>query len=192
MSNVPDQNKILEPDSWVENYGDYLYTYAYYRVSSAEKAEDLVQETFLSALKSQDKFKGKSSEKTWLVSILKRKIVDHYRKQSRSKEDVQGKEDFPFIKEGPKKGKWLSDRAPSDWEEKGLMEIDKEEFYRILEFCMSLLPSKWKSVFYLKTMEELESNKICKEIGISSSNLWVILHRARLRLRECFERNWLD
>ncbi len=180
----------LDPSQWVDNYGDYLYTYAYYRVSSTEKAEDIVQDTFLAALKAKDNFKGDSSEKTWLVSILKRKIVDHYRKKSRNKENTSDQNDSPFVSEGEDKGKWNPQRRPSDWESEGLANLEKEEFYKILELCLSLLPDKWEAVFRLKTLEELSSNKICKEIGITASNLWVILHRARLRLRECFEEKY--
>ena len=182
----------LDPSGWVDNYGDYLYSYAYYRVSSSEIAEDIVQDTFLSALKAKANFKGQSSEKTWLVSILKRKIVDHYRKQSRSKEDPQTDHDSPFIQEGEKKGQWNPGRVPADWESEGLGNIDRDEFYKVLEFCLSLLPGKWESIFRLKSMEEMSSPIICKEMGISSSNLWVILHRARMRLRECFEKKWMD
>jgi RNA polymerase sigma-70 factor (ECF subfamily) len=189
MVHSSSKNRI-NPSEWVDNYGDYLYTYAYYRVSSSEKAEDIVQETFLSALKAKDNFKGESSEKTWLVSILKRKIVDHYRKQSRSRESSSDQYDLPFIREGEDKGQWDPHRRPADWESEGIMNLEREEFYKILELCLSLLPGKWESVFRLKTLEELSSTKICKELGITASNLWVILHRARLRLRECFEEKY--
>jgi len=182
----------LDPSQWVERYGDYLYSYTYYRVSSRQMAEDIVQDTFLSALKAKNNFKGQSTEKTWLVSILKRKIVDHYRKQSRSKENILQDQDSPFIKEGEKKGQWNPARVPADWHNEGLDKIDKHEFYKILEICLSLLPGKWEAVFRLKTLEELSSPEICNEMDISSSNLWVILHRARMRLRECFEEKWMD
>jgi RNA polymerase sigma-70 factor (ECF subfamily) len=191
MGNSQNINTNLEPSRWVETYGDYLYSYAYYRVSSVEIAKDLVQETFLSALKSKDNFKGKSSEKTWLISILKRKIVDHYRKQSRVKEDSSEDKGSPFIKEGLKEGQWQGERVPLNWEQEGIDAMDRKEFYKILDYCMSLLPEKWASVFRLKIFEELSSPKICKEMGITSSNFWVIMHRARLRLRECFEHKWM-
>jgi RNA polymerase sigma-70 factor (ECF subfamily) len=192
MKSSTRNRSTIDPTHWVEEYGDYLYTYAYYRVNSKEKAEDIVQDTFLSALKARENFKGESSEKTWLVSILKRKIVDHYRKKSRSKEeeDNQVEYEMPFIKEGTNKGMWDPNRAPADWEDQGIHQIDREEFYKVLKLCISLLPDKWADVFRLKTLEELSSANICKELGISASNLWVILHRARHRLRECFETKW--
>ena len=183
-------NSGVKPEEWIEHYGDYLYSYAFFRLSSVKLAEDAVQETFLAALKSQKRFKGESSEKTWLVSILKRKIIDHYRKQYRSGEVKM--EDSPFLKEGDNDGSWDPSRIPGNWIEEGIMELERQEFYNVLEMCLSLLPEKWASVFKWKTMEEYSTDDICKEIGISASNLWVIMHRARLRLRECFEKNWFN
>ncbi len=84
------KKQILEPQKWVERYGDYLYNYTIVRVNDQAKAEDLVQETFLAGLKGRDGFQGKSSERTWLISILKRKIIDTYRKQYTSKESSMG------------------------------------------------------------------------------------------------------
>ena len=177
-----------DPSRWIEEYGDYLYSYAYFRLSSKELAEDLVQETFLAALHSMHNFKGDSKEKTWLVAILKRKIIDHYRKKSNTAIPSEKNKDTPFIDEGEKKGQWDQTRVPEDWEHKNISSTDKDEFYKILDLCLSLLPEKWSCVFRWKTMEDYSSQKICKELGISSSNLWVIMHRARLRLRECFEK----
>lgn len=180
----------IDPSRWIEEYGDYLYSYAYFRLSSKELAEDLVQETFLAALHSMNNFKGDSKEKTWLVAILKRKIIDHYRKKSNTEVNLEQNEDTPFVKEGENKGQWEKSRVPEDWEQKNVSSSDREEFYKILDLCLSLLPEKWSCVFRWKTMEDYSSQKICKELGISSSNLWVIMHRARLRLRECFEKKW--
>jgi len=180
-----------DPSAWVDQYGDYLYTYARYRVNSTEVAEDLVQETFVAALKGLDSFQGKSTEKTWLVSILKRKIIDHYRKQNRSREEPDPSHSSPFIAEGPDRGKWNPNQRPREWPDDP-SGMDRETFYRVLEMCLSLLPEKWSGVFRLKTLEELTTEQVCKELGITASNFWVIMHRARLRLRDCFEKNWYD
>lgn len=185
------QQTSTDPSAWVDQYGNYLYTYAYYRVNSSEVAQDLVQETFVAALKARDSFQGKSTEKTWLVSILKRKIIDHYRKQTRSREEVESNQSSPFISEGPDRGKWDPHHRPREWPDDP-SGMDRETFYRVLEMCMSLLPEKWSGVFRLRTLEELPAEQVCKELGITSSNFWVIMHRARLRLRECFEKNWYD
>ena len=183
---------IINPNLWISNYGDILYNYAYSRLSSAALAEDMLQDTFVSALKAMDKFRGDSSEKTWLFSILKRKIIDYYRKSSTKNELNESSFNSPFKENGFFEGHWNNDRGPSDWGAATDGKIRHDEFQTIMEMCLSLLPDKWKSVFVLKVMEEIESDKVCKEVGCSSSNLWVILHRARLQLRECIENNWIN
>jgi len=180
----------LNPDLWLDNYGDYLYSYSLSRLSNASLAEDLIQETFLAALKAAPSFKGNSSFKTWLTSILKRKIIDHFRKNSRKKE--YSVEDFssPFIKEGIKKGSWDQDRVPSPWDEDKKADIHNDAFMHTVDGCLSDLQEKWRSVFVLKTMEGLSTEEICKVMDITPSNLWVIMHRSRLQLRECMEKKW--
>lgn len=179
------------PNNWVNLHGDYLYNYAYSRVQSKETAEDLVQETFISGLKSIKSFRGESSELTWLVAILKRKVIDHYRKLSRKKETIASQFSTPFQDNGHFEGQWILERTPKDWQIKHEDPMRQSEFIFILEMCIAALPEKLRSVFVLKVMEELKSEEVCKEIGCSSSNLWVIIHRARLQLRECIENRWL-
>lgn len=187
------QNKTSKanPNNWVNLHGDYLYNYAYSRVQSKETAEDLVQETFISGLKSIKSFRGDSSELTWLVAILKRKVIDHYRKLSRKKETVASQFSTPFQDNGDFEGQWILERTPKDWQINHEDPMRQSEFIFILEMCIAALPEKWRSVFVLKVMEEIKSEEVCKEIGCSSSNLWVIIHRARLQLRECIENRWL-
>ncbi|MEN8229622.1 MAG: sigma-70 family RNA polymerase sigma factor [Bacteroidota bacterium] len=188
---------ILEPQQWVERYGDYLYNYAIVRVNDSEKAEDLVQETFLSAFKAKDNFLGKSSERTWLISILKRKIIDTYRKQYSSKEssitDYEGDiSDGDFYRsEAPFKGHWLEGKGPHSHSLMPEGEIEQKELMAIIQLCISRLPSNLASAFIMKMIDEAESDEICKELGITPSNLWVMLHRARLKMRQCIESKWL-
>lgn len=181
----------LHPQNWVENHGDYLYNYAYNRVQSKELAEDLVQDTFIAALKAAESFRGKSTEITWLISILKRKVIDHYRKSSTKKEVSATEYISPFQKDGLYEGHWNMDRAPKHWPSEMEDPLLQEEFRNILETCLSLLPEKWKAVFVLKFIEEVESDEVCKELSCTPSNFWVILYRTRLKLRECIENKWL-
>ncbi len=181
----------LFPEKWVENHGDYLYNYAYTRVQSKELAEDLVQETFIAALKAANSFKGKSTEITWLISILKRKVIDHYRKSSTKKEITSSEFSSPFQNDGMWKGHWYMDRGPKNWPSELDDPIHRAEFRKILEYCLSILPEKWKAVFILKFMEDANSDEICKELECTPSNFWVMLHRTRLKLRECIEIKWL-
>jgi len=179
---------ILNPTNWIQEHGDYLYNYAISRTHSTEVSEDLVQDTFLSALRAQDSFKGKSSEKTWLIAILKRKIIDYYRKNSKNIEDNLIDKGKPFKNSGFFSGHWLDKNAPQEWHIDD--NIENQELINIIQYCITLLPMKWASCFNLKNLEEIPNQEICKELGISESNLWVILHRARLQLRECLEINW--
>ncbi len=182
---------LLSPEKWVDNHGDYLYNFAFSRVQSTALAEDLVQETFVAGLKAMKSFKGKSSEITWLISILKRKVIDHYRKSSTKKEIAESSFSKPFQEDGVWEGHWIMERAPKEWPEELDDPIHQDEFRKILEACLADLPDKWKSVFVLKVMEEVNSDEVCKELGCTPSNLWVMLHRARLKLRECIEINWM-
>lgn len=182
----------LTPESWVERYGDILYRYIIARVFEKEIAEDLVQDTFLAALKAMPSFKGNSSEKTWLFAILKNKLVDYFRNQQRQK-GSQVNFSSPFKDSGLFFRHWKKEHGPMNWELDSVESIlESGEFMRIFEYCLSLLPPKMASVFGMKVIEEIESDAVCKEMGISASNLWVIMHRARLQLRECLEEKWIN
>lgn len=186
------------PKQWVELYGDYLYNYAISRVNDHQIALDLIQDTFLGALSALESFEGRSTEKTWLISILKRKIIDHYRKSSRSREDPlidnnfnEDKEDLPFYSDGEMQGYWRADRVPQDWNISTEKALENEELKKIIEQCIAVLPKKYAAVFILRIIEEITSDEVCKELNITASNLWVILHRAKLQLRDCIENNWI-
>lgn len=183
------QTISLDPEKWVNGYGDFLFAYAITRLSSREIAEDIVQETFLSAFQAKDNFKGKSNEKTWLASILKRKIADYYRSKSRSKEQLSNY-DSPFIQDSFMHGSWKEEKAPQLWTDNDDEWSQDEDFISILKGCISDLPDKWKAVFSLKHVEEANNAEICEELNVSESNIWTILHRSRLKVRECIERLW--
>ncbi len=177
------------PAKWVDEHGDYLFWYTLARLRQREVAEDLVQETFLAALHAQDRFAGASSERTWLVGILKRKIVDHLRRKGREQpvRDLAAVDrwtDALFDERGnwrKKPGKWPS--APS-------ATIEKEEFWAIFTACLQKLPERLADAFILREVEELAGQEVCKVLNVSANNLWVMLHRARLGLRRCLEVNW--
>lgn len=186
----------LDPQNWVENYADYLFNFTISRIADADTAADLVQDTFLSALKAKNSFQGNSSEKTWLTSIIKRKIIDVYRKKSSSKESLiedveEGFSESNFYRaEGPFKGAWKEGQGPNSNSLIPDDTIENKELGKILEKCISLLPDKLSSVFIMKMIDESTSEEICKELDITPSNVWVMMHRARLRLRKCIESNW--
>lgn len=173
------------PQTWIEKFGDLLYQYALPRVNNQALAEDLVQETFLSALKGLDTYKGEASEKNWLFAILKNKIIDHYRKKSReaaivSMPELGLAEDDWF----DETGEWRLHKMPGEWPP-----TDRQEIRRIIDWCKDHLKNLQQHVFVLKYLEDLESEEICKVLNISTSNYWVLIHRARLQMRECVEKH---
>jgi len=188
----------LDPHKWVKRYGDYLFSYAVGRVNDSGKAEDLVQETFLAALKARDRFRGASTERTWLTSILKRKIIDTYRKKYSSKESSFGEHegtvfDGDFYRdEEPFKGHWLEGRGPNSHSFLPEGELEQEELMKFINLCIENLQPQLAAAFIMRMIDEEDSDTICKELGITPSNLWVMLHRARLRMRECLEKKWLS
>jgi len=182
----------LQPDLWLKLYGNYLFSIAFIKLSNREVAEDIVQETFIAALKAKNTFKSNSSEKTWLTTILNNKVIDYYRKKDVLRNSTEyvnetGKSfDEHFFEDN---GHWLENAAPQEWNNAD-KDVNRNEFYRILQYCIQKMPSKLVPVFIAKFIDEQEPEIICKEYEISSSNYWVMLHRARVLIRSCLEKNW--
>ncbi|MCL3780402.1 sigma-70 family RNA polymerase sigma factor [Prolixibacteraceae bacterium JC049] len=193
MDKKPANNKHqLSPAKWVDNYSDMLYSFAYSRVNDDDIAADLVQDTFYSALKNEQQFRGDSSEKTWLYNILRNKIIDHYRKASTQKSSSVDDLSSFFNAGGKWQNHWNESAAPKPWNESADHSVNRSEFYAALNNCLAKLSDKCAAVFNLKNMEDLSSEEICKELNISSSNYWVLMHRAKLQLRACLEKNWFN
>lgn len=183
-------NNAIDPQHWVNRYADYLYSYAALRIKDADLARDLVQETFLAALERRQKFEGRSSEKTWLTAILRNKLVDVYRSRSSSygkKANIYGADEDFF---NPNDGHWNNPHSPAEFGIEKQDALENKEFAKILEACMSRLPALWLSVFSMKHIDEERTDHICKELKISSSNFWVIIHRTKVNLRSCLQKHW--
>lgn len=183
-----------DPHQWVNKYADYLYGYAITRVNDEELARDLVQETFLAALEKAEKFEGRSSESTWLIAILKNKIIDVYRKKSsgllkrqEALTEPQDPDDFFEADDGH----WKVQYQPKAFGLEAYNPLLGKEFNYILKQCMEKLPSLWLSVFTMKHMDEETTETICSELKVTSSNYWVIIHRAKVNLRACLQKNWI-
>ncbi len=192
---IKSQTSISDPSTWIDKFGDYLYSYAMSRLNNSAVAEDIVQETFLAALKAKDNFAGASSEQTWFVGILKNKIVDYIRKASKETDleniDFVPGEESNFIQSGPMTGSWVPQRRPADWKIDSQDMVEKKEFWKFLHYCLSTLPEKMALIFKLREMEEDKPEKICNDLKISSTNLRVIMYRARSQMRTCLEKNWI-
>jgi RNA polymerase sigma-70 factor (ECF subfamily) len=181
----------LNPESWVDQHGDYLFSFALFRVQDKSTAEDLVQETFIAALQNYKNYKGQASERTWLIAILKNKIIDYLRKQSREQptDDI---ERFLNMSEDlfNAAGKWVN--GPGKWSFAPSILYDKKEFWQALRRCLELLPKRLAQAFVLKEMDGMTHKEICKVLEISSSNSWVVLYRARMGLKKCLGTSWFD
>jgi RNA polymerase sigma-70 factor, ECF subfamily len=178
---------VTSPEQWVDAHGDYLFNFAVGQLRDQGAAEDIVQETFLAALKSRERFAGQCSERTWLVSILRHKIYDHLRKHCREKKHRvepaaarrdDGEWDDAML--------WLHEVAAETQSPSRRMELD--ELRENLEQALGKLPPRIAQVFQLYAVEELPNAEVCARLNISESNLWVMLHRARKHLREHLER----
>ncbi len=156
-------------------------------------AEDAVQEALAGALKNITSFNRSSALKTWVFAILKNKIADVLRKSSRMVEasgllrDHEDEENLDMLFD--KKGFWQMEERPAAWSQP-MESVKNNQFWRVFEACLSGLPENQARLFMMREFIELESNEICEALEISTSNLHVILYRARLRLRECLENRW--
>jgi RNA polymerase sigma-70 factor (TIGR02943 family) len=179
-------------ERWLAEHGDCLYRYALVRVRAADVAQDLVQDTFLAALRSYKSFAGNASERTWLCGILKHKIVDYYRKLGRetSFTDLESLSDE--LSEKFIDGGWVHVDGPKNWKPQTDVVKYRAEFWETMRKCLGKLPDRLATVFMLREMEEFPNEEISTLLRISETNLAVMLHRARMALRDCLERNWFE
>lgn len=176
----------LRPESWIETYGKELFRYAMQRLRNTEDSEDVVQEAFLTAWRTRENFRGDVSERNWMYLILRSRIIDLVRKRKDTTPVIneETQEEIAFFDAA---GHWLPNQAPRPWTSSPSDAIETAEFGRILQGCMDKLPPVQKSVFVLTYLEDEDSEVIRQELDITASNMWVLLHRARLKLRKCLD-----
>ena len=181
--------KLSDPATWLDQHGDSLYRFALLRVRNPTIAEDLVQETLLAAWRAKDNFAGQAAERTWLIAILKNKLIDHFRRSSRETPlpdiaDTDDAIDALFVEHT---GHWA--QAPAAWPRPDDA-LEQAEFWRVFQDCLAGLPDRQAQAFTLTEVDGLSTEELCKALAAQPSNVWVMLHRARLRLRECLEQRW--
>lgn len=178
---------------WVYDFGDTLYRWAYHKTGDKETARDLVQETFLAAVKSERKFAHKSTPKTWLFGIMNNKIIDHYRSRSR-----KGRATEPLDEENADRitrsffdgaGNWAESTSTTEWDAEPHL-LDDTAFLEVMQQCLDDLPSVWQTAISAKYLVGKTATRICKELNITTTNYWQIIHRAKLLLKQCIETNW--
>ena len=181
----------VDPNRWIDDHGDCLFRYALVRVRSREVAEDLVQESLLAAMRQIDKFRGRSSERSWLCGILKNKICDYFRKLGRETNFT----DLEFFSDEhsdrfDSENYWIHERGPQDWKCEGEQAMKCAEFWQAMEAALDRLPTRVAQVFIMREMDGVASREVCQRLNLSEANLWVMLHRARMALREDLEINF--
>jgi len=185
----------IDPAVWVDDHVDYLFRFALVRLRDEARAEDAVQETLLAALQQLHSYSGRSTERTWLTGILKHKIVDQIRKSCKEvpfePSDTDLSEFDPlFERQDEFKDHWSDTLSPRIWHRSPEEAIQQSEFFGVLNNCMGKLPERVAHVFTLREMNELDTEEICGLLELSTSNFWVMMHRARMALRRCIEINW--
>ena len=179
-------NSEIDVNALVDDHSDYLLSFAMSKLKDLDLAKDLVQDTLVSAITKLDTFEQRSKLRTWLTSILNRKIIDHWRKaETRYTDPISS-----FFQQDGKTGHWLDSQGKNKTLETVEDRISKEETSMELADCLGKLPDKWKGVVASKYLEEKASEEICNDFDITSSNLWVIIHRAKLVLRDCLQTKW--
>jgi RNA polymerase sigma-70 factor (TIGR02943 family) len=179
----------IDPTTWVDRHGDYLLRFASARVKNRAVAEDLVQETLLAALVARHRFRGQASERSWLTAILKRKLIDWLRQSVERRVQEEPLKDWHEDGLFNRWGKWKI--KPGYWSTNDPEhEIAGREFRAALAACLQNLPARQRQAVVLKHMDEESWEAVCQTVGTTPTNLWVMLHRARLRLWRCLTINW--
>ena len=190
---MPSDNITAAQPAAIEQERAYLLRYALLQLRNPAQAEDAVQETLLAALEGRERFSGRSSLRTWLTGILKHKIIDHLRRSGREQPLVSADDDRSeadavdalFVEDGH----WRE--FPAQWGSPAKA-FENSRFWSAFELCLQRLPARTAKVFTMREVMEMTTDEICQELDITTTNCWVMLHRARLMLRECLEMTWFD
>lgn len=189
---TPPNHELGDPSTWVDAHGDALFRYAMMRLPDQSAAEDAVQETFLAAVESHKKFQGQSQARTWLIGILRHKIGDHFRKHRKELQVLENEDDDSQSLDNlfTPRGSWR--QHPGRWRVNPEAIAQRQEFWQVLDECMKNLGPRTREVFAMRVLNESEPADVCKVLNITTTNLWVHLHRARTGLRDCLEIKWFS
>ncbi|MBX7142918.1 MAG: sigma-70 family RNA polymerase sigma factor [Oligoflexia bacterium] len=183
----------LDIDKLVDEHYDYLFGYALRYFRSRDQVEDLVQETFLAVIEAVKSFEGNSSPRTWMIGILRNKIIDRLRLKCREAEGESiGFEQDLLSHLFDSVEHWISNVGPRVWGSCPEGALKQKQFFSTLEACLGKLPEKMRQIFLLRELDGYERDEICKTLKLSSSNVGVILHRSRLALQHCLQVNWFE
>jgi RNA polymerase sigma-70 factor (ECF subfamily) len=195
-NNLKSSSSLSDPKEWVAKHGDALFGFALRYVSDRTVAEDLVQECLLGALKARTSFSGSSSERTWLIGILKNKVMDHFRKSGRETplnepEQISDTDDTDYITTGHDYGTWQPNQKPKAWSVDPNDPVEQKQFWEHLKRCLEGLDQRLAKVYNMRDIQEIEYDEVCNVLAVTPTNLRVMLHRARKMMRHCLETNWI-
>jgi RNA polymerase sigma-70 factor (ECF subfamily) len=185
--NSSSRQELPEPAEWLSRYGDALYRYALDRLRRSHEAEDAVQETLLAALKARGEFRGRSHPRTWLMGILKRKVVDRQRAAARAAHTAFETDLNDLDTWFNSWGKWR--KPPGRWDDPATA-AERAEFWGVVRRCLARLPPRTAEAFTMRSLDDRPPAEVCRKLTISASNLWVLLHRARLQMVRCLDLHW--
>lgn len=177
-------------DMTLQQHRSYLLRYAMLQLRDPAQAEDVVQETLLAAIENRSSYAAQSALRTWLVGILKHKIMDVLRKRMREPQlEVAEGEDADDLMDAlfRENGRWAS--PPQSWDNPE-QAFENARFWEIFELCNQRMPVNTARAFMMREFMGLSTEEICQELSVSTTNCWALLHRARLALRECLDMNW--
>lgn len=180
--------RSFAPERWLDDHGRVLFRYAYARVRDDDVAEEIVQDTLLAAWRGRRGFAGKSSERTWLVGILKHRLADYWRsaqRRVRATESLEALGAFDALDGARRETRDYPDAATSRLQPDS--DLEQQQFWRVIADCIACLPPGQARAFSLCELDGRETAEICQILGIAPTNLWVMLHRARARMREQLE-----
>ena len=195
MSTDSSVKTLLSDQDFLEQLRAQMLRFAVLQLTDQHLAEDAVQEALIGALKNADSFAGKAALKTWVFAILKNKIIDILRKRQRlvNESSLQNpdneNDDLSLLFD--QQGHWQTDESPADWGNPH-ESLHDSQFWKVFEACLDNLPAQQALVFMMREFIELDSDEICASADVTTSNLNVMLYRARLRLRECLENRWFN
>jgi RNA polymerase sigma-70 factor (ECF subfamily) len=182
----PECRELPEPAEWLDRYGDELYRYALSRLRRPHDAEEAVQEALLAALRARGDFQGRSHPRTWLLGILRHKVLSLLRARARRGPSADVDDLDAFF---DAHGHW---RKPTvRWGDPAAA-AERDDFWEVVDSCLGQLPARMAAAFALRTLDDQPPDAVCAELAISPANFWVLLHRARLRLVRCLQLHWFD
>lgn len=180
------EHQLSPPELWLDEHGSALYRYALSATRDPHQAEELVQDTLVTALQARTRYSGESAPRTWFIGILKNKLMDQFRR-SFKQVSLDDDDDADWEKAFNKRGHWAD--KPAHWGNPDEL-LERSEFRDLLMRCLALLPTRLSHLFWLREVMGEDTEFICKEMAISPTNLWTMLHRGRMGLRKCLDKNW--